>query len=113
MRLLLLLLIVSGKVGRMIDKYITSQTYYTFNGQEWPKFNTIEGVKDYAKKRIASSVKDVMGTLNQKVSRQRNVDCAYQTAHRFINELSLYDMLEIRREINCQERQIKKLDKLS
>ena len=113
MRLLLLLLIVSGKVGRMIDKYITSQTYYTYNGQEFPKFTSIEDLKDYARSLIRLKVKNVMRNLNRKVSRQRNVNGAYQSASSFIKGLSWDDMLEIRREINRQERQMKKIDKLS
>ena len=99
-----------GRVGRMIDKYITSQTYYTYNGQESPKFNSIEGVKDYARSLITLNVKKVMRKLNRKVSRQRNVNGAYQSASSFINGLSWDDMLEIRREINRQERQMKKLN---
>ena len=54
-----------------------------------------------------------MQKLNRKVARKRNVDDSYQSAHRFINELSWDDMLEIRREINRQERRMKKLNKLS
>lgn len=97
----------------MIDKYITTKTYYTFNGQEWPRFDSIEGVTNYAKKRMTSGIKDLMQKLNRKVARKRNVDDSYQSAHRFINELSWDDMLEIRREINRQERRMKKLNKLS
>ena len=101
------------KVSKMIDKYITTKTYYTFNGQEWPRFDSIEGVTNYAKKRMTSGIKDLMQKLNRKVARKRNVDDSYQSAHRFINELSWDDMLEIRREINRQERRMKKLNKLS
>ena len=97
----------------MIEKKIVSETYYTFNGQAWPKFYSIEDVKRHAKRDIISSVKHVMGKLNGKVSGKRRVNSSYQTAAQFINGLSWDDMLEIRREINRQERQMKKIDKLS
>jgi len=94
----------------MIEK--NSETYYTLDGQSWPKFSSIEEVKEYARENMASKVQHVMRNLNIKVSRERNVASNYQTASVFIDRLSWDDMLEIRSEINRRERQIKKLDKM-
>lgn len=88
---------------------IEKETSYTIH-QEGVTFTDINLLKQYVNLITLNKIKDKLHKLNTKISDKRKVRDDYQTSLMFISSLSWDDMLELRDEINRQEKELQNIN---